>query len=263
MQKVATEKERVNWGKVLDDVWGKDPSDLQEELFIQHQSSLCRIADEVEEEITSDAQNFAGVRQRKKKAGGTVSMNVRFPIFSDDWDEILSIRGNKENRRKGVWKTELAPYREEAGMTKKQRTTTRRPVTTRRLHKKRRTISDNSCKAIQQMCLDFGQKNLGHVTCKVCGMVYTFGQAEDENEHAKFHKRYLAGVSFQGWKNERVAAEHFDGRIIVVHPSDPRHHLRKVEEIVALVDSELGYATGIRPWRATTKVILQVFLYTV
>ncbi len=43
---------------------------------------------------------------------------------------------------------------------------------------------------------DLGQKTFGHVTCKVCGMVYTFGQAEDEMEHVKFHKKFISGVKF-------------------------------------------------------------------
>ena len=43
---------------------------------------------------------------------------------------------------------------------------------------------------------DLGQKTFGHVTCKVCGMVYTYGQADDRSEHYKFHRKFLSGVKF-------------------------------------------------------------------
>ena len=43
---------------------------------------------------------------------------------------------------------------------------------------------------------DLGQKTFGHVTCEVCGMVYTFGQPDDQVEHFKFHKKFISGVKF-------------------------------------------------------------------
>ena len=43
---------------------------------------------------------------------------------------------------------------------------------------------------------DLGQKTFGHVTCDVCGMVYTFGQADDQVEHIKFHRKFVSGVRF-------------------------------------------------------------------
>ena len=32
----------------------------------------------------------------------------------------------------------------------------------------------------------------------------------------------------QGWKNERVVRQFHDGRIVVILPTDPKHHLKKV-----------------------------------
>ena len=43
---------------------------------------------------------------------------------------------------------------------------------------------------------DLGQKDFSHVTCSVCGMVYTSGQPTDQAEHLHFHKSYLSGVNF-------------------------------------------------------------------
>ena len=34
--------------------------------------------------------------------------------------------------------------------------------------------------------------------------------------------------SVQGWKNERVVSHTFDGRILMILPSDSKHHLKKV-----------------------------------
>ena len=43
---------------------------------------------------------------------------------------------------------------------------------------------------------DVGQRSLGHMTCSVCGMVYTSGLEDDAREHKKFHYRYLTGITF-------------------------------------------------------------------
>ena len=43
---------------------------------------------------------------------------------------------------------------------------------------------------------DMGQRSLGHMTCGVCGMVYTSGLEDDTREHRKFHYRYLTGITF-------------------------------------------------------------------
>lgn len=43
---------------------------------------------------------------------------------------------------------------------------------------------------------DYGQKLFGHVTCKVCGMVYTHGQLDDQTEHSRFHKKFVTGINF-------------------------------------------------------------------
>ena len=52
-----------------------------------------------------------------------------------------------------------------------------------------------------QSLQDLGQSSFGHVTCGVCGMVYTGGLDDDVREHAKFHH---TGVTFNvrlfvGW----------------------------------------------------------------
>ncbi|CAB4032635.1 N-acetyltransferase ESCO1 [Paramuricea clavata] len=95
----------------------------------------------------------------------------------------------------------------------------------------------------EQMFLDLGQKNFGHITCPTCNMVYTSAQPEDEAYHVKFHHTVVSGLRFKGWKTERVV-EHFDdGRVIVVLPQDPPSHLKKVSSVRTVVDDELGFSS--------------------
>ncbi|XP_071807579.1 uncharacterized protein [Asterias amurensis] len=97
---------------------------------------------------------------------------------------------------------------------------------------------------LEQLTLDLGQKHFGAVTCGMCGMVYTAAHPEDEAVHDRFHRKYLNCIKFQGWKNERMLREFYDGRIIMVLYDDPKYHIKKVEEIRQLVDQELGFLEG-------------------
>jgi zinc-finger of acetyl-transferase ESCO len=49
----------------------------------------------------------------------------------------------------------------------------------------------------EQMYLDLGQKkNYGTAECKVCGMLFTIGLAEDTATHAKVCNDYKSGIAF-------------------------------------------------------------------
>ncbi|KAK3727808.1 hypothetical protein QZH41_008230 [Actinostola sp. cb2023] len=109
----------------------------------------------------------------------------------------------------------------------------------------KRAIKD---KKMEQMYLDLGQRNFGHVTCTRCGMVYTHAQPDDEIDHIRHHKKFVNGLRFNGWKDEHVVKEFNDGRIIMVKPDDHPSHLKKAEEIRKVVDSELGFAVDL-PYR--------------
>ncbi|XP_064382282.1 N-acetyltransferase ESCO2-like [Halichondria panicea] len=121
---------------------------------------------------------------------------------------------------------------------------------------KPRAVKRKKKEDMDQMQLDCGQKLLGHVTCKLCGMVYTHTQLDDQVEHSRFHSRFVAGVNFPGWKNERVVAILEFGRIIMVLPSESKQHSKKMEDIQALVDHDLGYSVS--PGQA--KRVFTVFL---
>lgn len=113
-----------------------------------------------------------------------------------------------------------------------------------------------SGKKQEQMYLDLGQKDFGHVTCPTCGMVYTRAQPDDEAAHIRHHKSFVNGLKFTGWKNECVVKEYHDGRVIMVSPDDPRLHLKKIEEVRKVVDSELGFVADAPYRRSGAKTFL-------
>ncbi|XP_078361975.1 uncharacterized protein LOC144646304 isoform X2 [Oculina patagonica] len=108
----------------------------------------------------------------------------------------------------------------------------------------------------EQMYLDLGQKDFGHVTCPTCGMVYTRAQPDDEAAHIRHHKSFVSGLRFPGWKNECVVKDYHDGRVIMVSPDDHPLHLKKIEEVRKVVDSELGFVADVPYRRSGAKTFL-------
>ncbi|XP_044146130.1 N-acetyltransferase ESCO2 isoform X2 [Bufo gargarizans] len=100
---------------------------------------------------------------------------------------------------------------------------------------------DSNRTADDQLIIDAGQKHFGPVTCSTCGMIYSASRLEDEAQHAQYHQRLLESIHYVGWKKERVVAEFWDGKILMICPEDPKYALRKAEEVRELVDAELGF----------------------
>ncbi|XP_060722221.1 N-acetyltransferase ESCO2 [Tachysurus vachellii] len=93
----------------------------------------------------------------------------------------------------------------------------------------------------QQLVIDAGQKQFGATTCHSCGMLYSVDSPEDNFQHTQFHQRFLDTIKFVGWKKERVVAEFWDGKIILVLPDDPKYATKKAEDVRRIADSELGF----------------------
>ncbi|XP_069831841.1 N-acetyltransferase ESCO2 isoform X2 [Dendropsophus ebraccatus] len=104
-----------------------------------------------------------------------------------------------------------------------------------KLSKRKETAPDD------QLIIDAGQKHFGPVSCSTCGMIYSAASVEDEAQHAQYHQRLLESIRYVGWKKERVVAEFWDGKILLICPEDPKYALRKAEEVRELVDMELGF----------------------
>jgi hypothetical protein len=267
-QAVNGERRRINWGDLLDEAWGKD------EPLAQHatptvppdvwptcddcDSSLDDQDNDLDKENrtendTNGAHKHTGTVSSVGREGKVATDSSFLPLGQKLFSELSKSVPSTERNRKWVTR----------GTGRRVRNTSR-PTSKTKLQLKRSsgattTTANKKCrKKLRQLCLDLGQKSFGHATCRACGMVYSLGHTQDEADHARFHRRYLSGISFHGWKSERVVEVFFDGRILAVFPEDRRHHLRKVKELCSLVDSELGLAVGVSPWRPTTKMYLYV-----
>merc|ERR1711874_573223 len=108
-----------------------------------------------------------------------------------------------------------------------------------------------------QMIIDAGQKVIGATLCLTCGTVYTVGDPQDELQHNNIHSGMLDKLKYPVWKHERVVGEFPHGRVVMVKPGDAKHMWKKVEEVLSIVDHDLGFSeVGIRAPDAT-----KVFLF--
>lgn len=289
----TTEKRRINWGDLLDEAWGSsddqhppDPDTTTDVLLDSPPDDGGHHPDKENFNLirtsTPKRRNTLGVMREAKMLKGVViprekllfglskTTGIRNTSAAVVKDKLrFQALGPKlavaSEQRKSKSLSPLTPQtiganstaRRRGGGGGRRRCNTVASITGSKHVRSRPMPHHHHQTNLTQLCLDLGQKNFGHVTCQACGMVYSRGETQDEADHSKFHRRYMAGVSFNGWKNERVVGEFFDGRILVVFPRDGKHHLRKVQELCSLVDSELGYAVGVNPWRPTTKVYTQ------
>ncbi|NXF62946.1 ESCO2 acetyltransferase, partial [Ciccaba nigrolineata] len=115
------------------------------------------------------------------------------------------------------------------------------------------------CKcSMDQMIIDAGQKHFGAVVCKSCGMIYTAASPEDEAQHIQHHERFLEALRYVGWKKERIVAEFWDGKIVLILPDDPKYAVKKAEDVREIVDNELGFKQVSLSCPAKTKIYLFV-----
>ncbi|XP_061344195.1 protein CHROMOSOME TRANSMISSION FIDELITY 7 [Gastrolobium bilobum] len=107
-----------------------------------------------------------------------------------------------------------------------------------------RTVVKNKKRSYAQFHLDFGQSDFLLRDCSICGVKFTPGDEEDEKSHKEFHKRYTQGIQFRGWTSERVIPipnpSVKQGRIVLVLETDPSAHRNKVEEVVKMMEIDLG-----------------------
>ncbi|CAK7342019.1 unnamed protein product [Dovyalis caffra] len=93
-----------------------------------------------------------------------------------------------------------------------------------------------------QFHLDLGQSDFNLRTCSTCGSKYAPGDEGDEKEHKIFHKNYTNGIQFKVLKSERVVHMPCSeaGRIVLVLDSDPPALRNKVQEVIKMMEIELG-----------------------
>jgi len=115
------------------------------------------------------------------------------------------------------------------------------------------------CKDARQLVLDAGQER-GPTQCLTCGAVYTKGNVEDESSHNKTHNAMNEKLKFIGWKKERKCFEDLDGRIVIVQPGDARHMWNKVNDVISVVDKDLGFS---EPGKIRNPEKTKAFLYII
>ncbi|XP_055596332.1 N-acetyltransferase eco-like [Uranotaenia lowii] len=95
-----------------------------------------------------------------------------------------------------------------------------------------------------QYQIDAGQKEYGAVQCPQCDLMYTVHEPEEELIHQNYHQS-LHLLKFAGWTQEPVVATvpewDVSGRILAVTMAETRQKLQKIQEILSVVDRELGY----------------------
>merc|ERR1719312_728035 len=99
-----------------------------------------------------------------------------------------------------------------------------------------------------QAYIDAGQKELGATLCQTCGSVYSKGDPQDEAMHNIQHTGLLERLKHQGWAKERVVATYPEGgRVISIRPGDDARWWKKAEDVLGIVDRDLGFSeVGIR-----------------
>uniref|UniRef100_A0A1B0CSX5 Protein involved in establishing cohesion between sister chromatids during dna replication n=2 Tax=Lutzomyia longipalpis TaxID=7200 RepID=A0A1B0CSX5_LUTLO len=94
-----------------------------------------------------------------------------------------------------------------------------------------------------QMQIDAGQKKFGATYCSECNLVYSVHEPEEEKLHWDFHNA-LTHINFRGWQAENVVLEVPEwgaaGRVICVQTTDSRAKVTRVENLLLLIDAELG-----------------------
>ncbi|XP_075564537.1 N-acetyltransferase ESCO2, partial [Pelecanus crispus] len=115
------------------------------------------------------------------------------------------------------------------------------PAKTSHTSQKSKKAKELCKRSRDQMIIDAGQKHFGAVVCKSCGMIYTAASPEDEAQHIQHHERFLEALRYVGWKKERVVAEFWDGKIVLILPNDPKYAVKKAEDVREIVDNELGF----------------------
>ncbi|CAG9859864.1 unnamed protein product [Phyllotreta striolata] len=101
--------------------------------------------------------------------------------------------------------------------------------------KKRKLIKTDD----NQLIIDAGQKKF-RLECRDCGFVYNEDDPDDEMKHLSVHNAKHV-FRFQGWKNEKIVDDFLsDGRIIQILPGDSPVWFRKVEDLLNLINIELG-----------------------
>ncbi|XP_046739461.1 uncharacterized protein LOC124407398 [Diprion similis] len=220
--------------KVLEDDWADDEYDTMEPLISTQKYAISPLKSSIMPNgmtmsPASELTSMTSVMNIKDACGPTskldkVSSNLDnshqtkgtklYPLFNKDFARTKSLIETSKNVGRG----------------------TKRPAGWQ-------LSAKNAAKDDRQYQLDAGQKQFGATQCPECGVVYQIGDPSDEISHQNYHDS-IKILKFPGWKHERVVATdtYTSSRIILVEPSAPKYCWKKVSEILAVIDRDLGLA---------------------
>ncbi|XP_034943840.1 N-acetyltransferase ESCO2 [Chelonus insularis] len=236
LKDTVNDKDVANLLKILEDDWADDDYDIMEPVTItitrsplkaaslkndsipmSPASVLSTMTSSMNIEDQNSLKNFTNKlesiesQENSNKVDDENSKKL-FPIFDKGYSSNLSTseniekKGNRGIKRSHAWQLSV------------------------------KTNGDST-----QYQLDVGQKRFGTIQCSECNVIYQIGEPEDENAHLVFHNN-VRKLRFNGWKNEHVVYENpfTRSRVITVEPTDPKHWWNKVDEILTIVDQDLG-----------------------
>ncbi|XP_036144191.1 N-acetyltransferase ESCO2 [Monomorium pharaonis] len=241
---MALQQDKVDLLKILEDDWANDDYDSLVPLaYIANAFSppLKTMAVLSKDAIMSPATKLSNM---------TSTMNIKNVTALKNFDLFLDNTNNNNNTKKKINEENTKEKKYYPLFTKRYSVPdkifekTSKANTTKTVKRNMQwQLSAKGGGAEGQCQLDIGQKHFGTTQCPACSVVYQLGDPGDENAHLNYHNS-IRTLKFQGWKNERVILEdHFtSSRIILVEPHDPKQHWKKVLEILAVVDKDLGLA---------------------
>ncbi|XP_015516868.2 N-acetyltransferase ESCO1 [Neodiprion lecontei] len=220
--------------KVLEDDWADDEYDTMEPLISTQKYAISPLKSSIilngmSMSPASELTSMTSVMNIKDAYGPTanldqVSSNLDnsnqnkgtklYPLFNKDFARTKSLIDSPKNVTRG----------------------TKRPAGWQ-------LSAKNGAQDDRQYQLDVGQKQFGATQCPECRVVYQIGDPSDETSHQNYHDS-MKILKFPGWKHERVVTtdSYTSSRIILVEASAPKYCWKKVSEILAVIDRDLGLA---------------------
>lgn len=207
---------------------GEEASNFEEATELQYSEPVASSISNILNDLSSGESDISQSSQSEEE-------DARMPSL---------VKANTDSRLYPIFYKESARSTGETGSTPQQ-------------EKEKRFLC--SSLPANQAYIDAGQKELGATLCQTCGSVYSKGDPQDEAMHNIQHTGLLERLKHQGWTKERVVATYPEGgRVISIRPGDDARWWKKAEDVLGIVDRDLGFSeVGIRaPDR--TKIFLFV-----
>ncbi|KAM0731674.1 N-acetyltransferase ESCO2 [Formica fusca] len=231
----------INLLKILEDDWANDDFDTMETLTNSTVNTISPL------KTTTTLAKNAIMSPATELSNMTSTMNIKDVISLTNFGNLSldNTDSNNDAVKTGENEKRYFPLfnKENSASDNIFEETNNRKIAKSSKKNLQWQLSTKGGGAENQYQLDAGQKCFGATQCPECNVVYQLGNPEDENAHLNYHNS-VRTLKFQGWKNERVIMEDTftSSRIILVEPHDSKQYWKKVSDILAIVDRDLGLA---------------------